>query len=52
MADLIKEYIDTKDIRHKVEHQVLPTDDRRSKEQIIEELFSVLTRRRGRSASV
>ena len=52
MADLTKEYIDTKDIRHKVDHQVVSTDDRRSKEQIIEELFSVLTKRRGRPASV
>jgi hypothetical protein len=52
MADLTKEYIDTKDIRHKVEHQVVSTDERRSKEQIIEELFAVLTKRRGRPASV
>ena len=52
MADLTKEYIDTKDIRHKVEHQVVSTDERRSKEQIIAELFAVLTKRRGRPASV
>lgn len=52
MADLIKEYIDTKDIRHKVEHQVVSTDDRKSAEQIVEELFHVLTKRRGRPASV
>lgn len=52
MADLTKEYIDTKDIRHKVEHKVVSTDERRSKEQIIEELFAVLTKRRGRPASV
>jgi hypothetical protein len=52
MADLMKEYIDTKDIRHKVEHQVVSTDDRKSAEQIVEELFHVLTKRRGRPASV
>lgn len=34
MADLMKEYIDTKDIRYKVEHQVVSTDDRKSAEQI------------------
>lgn len=52
MANLTKEYIDTKDIRHKVEHKVISTGERRSKEQIIEELFVVLTKRRGRPASV
>ncbi len=52
MADLTKEYIDIKDIRHKVKHQTLPADNQKSTEQIIEELFNVLTKRRGRPVSV
>ncbi len=52
MANLTKEYIDIKDVRHKVKHQILSTDDGKSTEQIVEELFKVLTKRRGRTVSV
>ena len=51
MANLTKEYIDIKDNRHKVEHRTLSADDRKSTEQIMEELLKVLTKRRGRPAS-
>lgn len=48
MADLTKEYTDVKDIKHKVEHFTVPTDDRNNTEQIMEELLHVLTRRPGK----
>lgn len=51
MANLTKEYIDIKDVRHRVEHQILSTDDRKSTEQIMEELLKVLMKHRGRPAS-
>lgn len=51
MIDLTKEYIDTKDVRHRVEHQILPTDDKKVTEQIMGELLYVLTKRRGRPVS-
>lgn len=51
MADLTKEYIDMKDNRHKVEHWTLSADDRKSTEQIMEELLQALTKRRDRPAS-
>ncbi|MBD5451950.1 MAG: hypothetical protein HDR25_04855 [Lachnospiraceae bacterium] len=46
MADLTKEYTDTKDIKHTVEHLILSADNKASKEQILEELFHALTRSR------
>lgn len=48
MADLTKEYTDTKDRKHKVEHLIL-SDNNNSREQILEELFHALTRPRKRS---
>lgn len=42
MITLAKEYTDTKDIRHKVEHHVISSDNKNSREQILEELFKAL----------
>lgn len=44
MAFLAKEYTDVKGIKHKVEHIILPTGDKNSKEQIIEEILCILKR--------
>lgn len=44
MTNLMKEYTDIKNVKHKVEHLVLPADDTDSKEQILKELFHALTR--------
>lgn len=44
MANLKSEYLDIKDIKHKVEHLIMSSDDKNSKERIIEELFSALAR--------
>lgn len=44
MANLKNEYIDIKDIKHKVEHLIIPTKTKNSKERVIEELFTALTR--------
>lgn len=44
MTDLIEEYTDIKNVKHKVEHLVLSADDKSSKEHILEELFYALTR--------
>ena len=46
MANLTKEYIDIKNIKHNVEHSILSTDKKNNREQIIEELFQALTRPR------
>jgi len=46
MANLIKEYIDIKEIKHNVEHIILSSATKNSKEQITEELFRALTRPR------
>ncbi len=42
MATLTKEYTDIKDIRHNVEHLVMPDDDKRHRDQLLDELFHVL----------
>lgn len=44
MAALKKEYIDIKDVKHRVEHLTFPEKDNGSKEQIIEELLHALTK--------
>lgn len=44
MAILTKEYTDIRQNTHKVEHITLTDDTRNSKEQIVEELFRILTR--------
>ena len=40
----ITEYTDVKDVRHKVEHIIVPAEDKNSKELIIEEILQALTR--------
>lgn len=42
MATLAKEYTDIKDIRHNVEHLVVPTNDKRHIDQLLDELFHAL----------
>lgn len=42
MATLTKEYTDIKDIRHNVEHLLVPTNDKRRREQILDELLHAL----------
>ena len=44
VADLKTEYTDIRDRIHKVEHTVVPVEDKAAREQIIEELFYALTR--------
>lgn len=44
MADLKEEYTDIRDRIHKVEHTVVPVEDKATRERIIEELFCALTR--------
>jgi hypothetical protein len=41
---LTQEYTDVKDIKHKVEHQILLSEDKYKNEQLIEDLFRVLTK--------
>lgn len=42
MAELKKEYTDIRGRKHKVEHVLASSEDKKSKEQIIQELFHVL----------
>ena len=44
MANLKKEYTDTRDRIHKVEHVLVPTEDKTARDHIIEELFQALIR--------
>ena len=44
MANLKEEYTDVRDRIHKVEHTVLPAEDKEARERIIEELFCALTK--------
>lgn len=46
MDTLTKEYTDTKDVKHKVEHVMIPVDEKYSREQILEELFNALAKPR------
>ena len=43
MAQLKTEYTDVKDVTHRVEHVLVTEDDKKSREQFIEELYSALT---------
>ena len=45
MTELIYEYIDTKHIRHSVEHIILPADDA-GRERIIDDIRNALLRKR------
>lgn len=42
MTTLTKEYTDLKDVRHNVEHLLAPTNDKRHREQLLDELFHAL----------
>ncbi len=42
MAALTKEYTDIKAVRHNVEHLLVPTNDKRHKEQLLDELLHAL----------
>lgn len=44
MANLKTEYTDTKDKTHKVEHILVPAEDKTARERITEELFQALAR--------
>ena len=44
MPNLQQEYIDFKDIKHRVEHLTLAAKSNDSKEQILEELLHALTK--------
>ena len=44
MAQLKTEYTDVKDVKHRVEHVVVPESDATSRERLVEELYSALTR--------
>ena len=43
MAQLKTEYTDLKNVNHHVEHVIVPESDKKSREQIMEELFNALT---------
>lgn len=45
MLNLASEYVDTKNIKHNVEHIILPEKDYASKERVLEELFLALTKK-------
>lgn len=44
VADLKEEYTDTGDRTHRVEHILMPAEDKTDRERIVEELFQTLTR--------
>ena len=44
MTNLKTEYIDIKDVKHKVEHVVVSDEDDKSRERIAEEVFHALTK--------
>lgn len=44
MAELAREYIDTKNFAHRVEHFILPMGDGTDKERIMDELLYALTK--------
>ena len=44
MAQLQTEYTDVKDVKHQVEHIIVPENDKKTREQLMEELYSALAR--------
>lgn len=44
MSTLAKEYTDTREVKHKVEHLTISTNDKHNREQILEELFLALVK--------
>ncbi len=47
MAELITEYIDAKNIAHTVQHITVPSEDSYEKERLAEELYSILSGKKG-----
>lgn len=45
MAQLKTEYTDVKDVKHQVEHVIVTENDKKSREQLMEELYSALARK-------
>lgn len=50
MAKLRTEYTDVKDVKHHVEHITIADEDKKNREQILEELFIALTKKDKRPA--
>ena len=48
MAQLQTEYTDVKDVKHQVEHVIVLETDKKTREQLMEELYSALTRNNNR----
>ena len=44
MANLKEEYTDTRDRTHKVEHILVPPEDKTARDRIVDELFQALAR--------
>ena len=44
MANLKEEYTDTRNRTHKVEHILVPIEDKETRERIVEELLQALAR--------
>ena len=44
MASLKEKYTDTKDRTHKVEHIIVPAEDKTARERIVDELLQALAR--------
>lgn len=45
MIKLASEYVDIKNNKHNVEHIIMPENDNISKERILEEIMSALTKK-------
>lgn len=43
MAQLQTEYTDVKDVKHQVEHVIVAENDKKTREQLMEELFTALS---------
>lgn len=44
MADLIKEYTDIRNMKHKVEHLTVLIEEENGRERVLEELFCALSK--------
>ena len=44
MANLKEEYTDTRDRTHKVEHILVPAEDKTARDRVVEELLQALAR--------
>lgn len=48
MAKLKTEYTDIRDVKHRVEHLTVAEDGKKSREQLLDELFTALTKQNKR----